>query len=93
MRRARSVGMTIGGLVRDVEALIVREPFQVLPGLFPCEARTDALVVVEILNGLPLQAGFDDRGPRHKAVPLSRDSARRRPSRLKQKTRNLLANP
>jgi hypothetical protein len=27
VRRARSIGMAINGLVRDVEALIVREPF------------------------------------------------------------------
>ena len=61
--------MTIDGLVCDVEALIAREPFQVLSGLFPCEVLTDALVVVEIRDGFPLPAGFNDRGPRHSTPP------------------------
>ena len=52
--------------------MIAREPFQVLSGLIPCEMLADALVVVEIRNGLPFPAGFDDRGPRHKQVPPSR---------------------
>src|SRR5574341_650583 len=93
MRRERSVGMAIDGLMRNVEALIAREPFQVLSGLFPCEVRTDALVIVKIWNGLPLSAGFDDRSPRHGGAPLSMGSARHRPLMLRQKTRNLLANP
>src|SRR3990167_4874561 len=85
--------MAIDGLVRDVEALIAREPFQILSGLLPREVGTDALVVMEIRNSLPFPARFDDRGPRHGAVPLSRGSARHRPLRLKQKKRILLANP
>ena len=56
MRRARSIGMTVDGLMCDVKALVSGKPVQVLSGLFPCEVFTDGFIVVQIGGGVPLPA-------------------------------------
>lgn len=52
-------------LVRNVEPLAMRKPFQIETGLFPREMRTDGFVVMEMWNGAPLLDGFADRCPSH----------------------------